>query len=201
MKKEKGQSLASYWWKVHGYTSRSSPPLWYPFFACQPTDRSSLIRHPINRDVCARFSLIETCCHDTSGEFIVIGVLNPWHCCIMYIRLVTGVNVIDSDLNFNGFVRIEHVRLQMDHYTVRISQCWNVRHVLATALEWKNWKKKRERESIVLLLNSLCFNAMSLNKHVNKLALIAMNVCRRPVPIVHGNFWAPLGVWSNFLRF
>lgn len=39
----------------------------------------------------------------------------------------------------------------MDHYTVRISQCWNVRHVLATALEWKNWKKKgregeRERE-------------------------------------------------------
>ena len=49
-------------------------------------------------------------------------------------------------------------------------------------------KKKRERESIVLLLNSLCFNAMSLNKHVNKLALIAMNVCRRPVPIVHGNF-------------
>ena len=170
MKKKKGQRLATYWWKVHGYTSRSSPPLWYPFFACQPTDRSSLIRHPINRDVCARFSLIETCCHDTSGEFIVIGVLNPWHCCIMYIRLVTGVNVIDSDLNFNGFVRIEHVRFQMDHYTVRISQCWNVRHVLATALEWKNWKKKgrereRERESTVLLLDSLCFNAMSLNKH------------------------------------
>ena len=110
MKKKKGQTLATYWWKVHGYTSRSSPPLWYPFFACQPTDRSSLIRHPIHRDVCARFSLIETCCHDTSGESIVIGVLNPWHCCIVYIRLVTGVNVIDSDLNFNGFVRIEHVR-------------------------------------------------------------------------------------------
>ena len=132
----------TYWRKVHGYTSRSSPPLWYPFFACQPTHWSSLIRHPINGDVCVRFSLIETCCHDTSGKSIVVGVLNPWHCRIVYIRLVTGVDVIDSDLNFNWFVRIEYVRLQMDHYTVRISQCWNVRHVLATMLEWKNWKKK-----------------------------------------------------------
>ena len=67
-----------------------------------------------------------------------------------------------------------------------------MRHVLATALAWKNWKKKKkkkgERESTVLLLESLCLTAMSLNKHVNKLALIAMNVSRRPVPIVHGNF-------------
>ena len=164
----------SYWWKVHRYTSRSSPPLWYPFFACQPTDRSSLIRHPINRDVCVRFSLIETCCHDTSGESIVVGVLNPWHCRIVYIRLVTGVDVIDSDLNFNWFVRIEYVRLQMDHYTVRISQCWNVRHVLATMLEWKNWKKKNKEGAPYCFLNSLCFTAMSLNKHVDKLALIAI---------------------------
>ena len=29
----------------------------------------------------------------------------------MYIRLVTGVVVIDNDLNFNGFVRIEYERL------------------------------------------------------------------------------------------
>ena len=133
----------TYWRKVHRYTSRSSPPLWYPFFACQSTHWSSLIRHPINCDVCIRFSLIETCCHDTSGESIVVGVLNPWHCRIVYIRLVTGVDVIDSDLNFNGFVRIEYERLQMDHYTMRISQCWNVRHVLATMLEWKNWKKNK----------------------------------------------------------
>ena len=164
----------TYWRKVHGYTSRSSPPLWYPFFACQPTHWSSLIRHPINRDVCVRFSLIETCCHDTSGESIVVGVLNPWHCRIVYIRLVTGVDVIDSDLNFNGFVRIEYERLQMDHYTMRISQCWNVRHVLATMLEWKNWKKKKiKREHRTVFLN-LCFTAMSLNKHVDKLTLIAI---------------------------
>ena len=52
----------------------------------------------------------------------------------------------------------------------------------------KKKKKKGERESTVLLLESLCLTAMSLNKHVNKLALIAMNVSRRPVPIVHGNF-------------
>ena len=182
-----------------------SPPLWYPFFACQPTDRGSLIRHPINRDVCVRFSLIETCCQDTSGESIVIGVLNPWHCCIVYKRLVTGVNVIDSDLNFNGFVRIEHVRLQMDHFTGEYpsvgmwGMCWRPRWHGKTGKKKK--KKKGERESTVLLLESLCLTAMSLNKHVNKLALIAMNVSRRPVPIVHGNFWAPLGVWINFLRF
>ena len=125
-----------------------SPPLWYPFFACQPTDRGSLIRHPINRDVCVRFSLIETWCHDTSGESIVIGVLNPWHCCIVYKRLVTGVNVIDSDLNFNGFVRIEHVRLQMDHFTGEYpgvgmwGMCWRPRWHGKTGKK----KKKRERE-------------------------------------------------------
>ena len=147
----------TYWRKVHRYTSRSSPPLWYPFFACQSTHWSSLIRHPINCDVCIGFSLIETCCHDTSGESIVVGVLNPWHCRIVYIRLVTGVDVIDSDLNFNGFVRIEYERLQMDHYTMRISQFWNVRHVLATMLEWKKLKKKikREHRTVFLILFAL----------------------------------------------
>ena len=55
------------------------------------------------------------------------------------------------------FVRIEYVRLRMDHYTVRISQCWNVRHVLATMLEWKNWKKKikREHRTVFLILFAL----------------------------------------------
>ena len=59
----------------------------------------------------------------------------------MDIGLVRGTNVIDSNLHFNGFVRIEHVRLETNYFAVGVPHRWNVRHVATTTLKWKSCKK------------------------------------------------------------
>ena len=56
----------------------------------------------------------------------------------MDIGFVTGINMIDSDLQFNGFVRIKHKRLETNYLTMRISQRWNMGQVKATTLERKS---------------------------------------------------------------
>ena len=59
----------------------------------------------------------------------------------MDIGPVRSTNVIDSNLHFNGFVRIENVKLETNYFAVGVTQRWNVRHVATTALKWKSCKK------------------------------------------------------------
>jgi len=61
----------------------------------------------------------------------------------MDIRAVTGIDVIDSNLHFNGFVRIENIRLKTNYFTMRVAQGWNVWHVATTALKWKPFTATR----------------------------------------------------------
>ena len=130
--------------KIHILTCRPSPPLRYARLSANTTHRSSLVTQPVNCYVSSGFTLIKTCRHHTSSKLVVIYVFDPRHRGIMDIWLVSCINVIDSNLHFNGFVRIEHVRLERNHFTVRVPQRWNVWHMVATALEWKTCQKKNK---------------------------------------------------------
>ena len=132
---------STYRWKIDRFTGGSSPPLWYPHFPGNTTHWSPLVRHPINCHVRFWFPLIVPCRHHTRSESIIIDIFDPGHCGIMNIWLVTGADMIDSNLNFKCFVRIKHIRLEANDFTMRISQWRNVWHVTATSLERKSFKK------------------------------------------------------------
>ena len=108
--------------KIHSLTSRSSPPLRYAHLSTEATNWSPLITHPVNCHVSTRFAFVETGCHHTGSKLMVIYVFNPRNCSIMDKGLVAGVNVIDSNLHFNGFVRVENVRLETDYFTMGVPQ-------------------------------------------------------------------------------
>lgn len=131
-------TIITYRWKIHSLTSRSSPPLWHAHLPGNATHRCTLICHPINCHVSIWLSLIVACCHHTRSESFVIHILNPRHCGVVYIWFVSGIDMIDSDLHFNGFVRIEHIRLESYCFTVWVPQWWNMRHVTTSSLERKS---------------------------------------------------------------
>ena len=137
----KRNEQTTYQGKINSLTSRPSPPLWYAHLSTDTTNWSSLVTHPVNGYVSTRFAFVETGCHHTSSELMVIYVFNPRNWGIMDKGLVTGVNMIDSNLHFNGFVRIKHVRLETDYFTMGVPQWWNVWHVTTTALKWKSCYK------------------------------------------------------------
>ncbi len=134
----------AYWWKIHSFTSRPSPPLWYPYIASNTTHRSPLVRHPINCHVSMWLSLVKACRHHTRSKLFVTDIFNPRHGGFMHIWLVTGIDMIDGDLHFNGFVGIEHVRLETDCFAMRVPQWWNMWHMTATSLEWKSLNQNRK---------------------------------------------------------
>lgn len=53
----------------------------------------------------------------------------------MDMRFVTGIDMIDSDLHLNGFVRVKQKRFQTNGLIVRVAQGWNMGHVEATTLK------------------------------------------------------------------
>ena len=77
----------------------------------------------------------------------------------MDILLVAGVNVIDSDLNFQCFVGIEDIRLEANCIRMIISQGGNMWHLNATYLERKSLKEII-REDIKIRRNDFIYPAV-----------------------------------------
>ena len=125
-------------WKMYSLTSRASPPLRYTHFAADTTHWSSLVRYPIYCHVSCRLPLVKSCRHHARSELMIINIFNPRHGCIVDVRLVVGIDVIDSYLHWNGFVWIEHVGSETNHFTVRVSQRRNMRHMTAATLKWES---------------------------------------------------------------
>ena len=130
--------------KIHSLTSRTSPPLRYAHLSSNPTHRSSLVTYPVYCHVSTGFALVKTCRHHARSESTVIDIFNPRHSGIMDMRHVTCVHVIDSNLDFNGFVRIENERFKRNYFAVGVPQGWDMWHVATPSLEWKPWKTNKD---------------------------------------------------------
>ena len=120
--------------KIDSLAGRPSPPLWNALYSRYPTHGSALVSQPVYRHVRIRHSLVKSCCHYARGKFIGIDILNPRYRGIMDVRLITGIQMIDSYLSFNGFVRIEYKGLQTNNLTKWIPQGGNVRHAATATL-------------------------------------------------------------------
>ena len=64
-------------------------------------------------------------------------IFNPRHSSIVDICHVTGIDVVDSYLYLDRFVRIEYKCSKTNSFTMRVSQRWYVRYMKSTALKWK----------------------------------------------------------------
>ena len=107
--------------KIHCLACRSSPPLWHAYLSSDPTHWGSLISYPVYGHISTWLALIETSRHYTRSELLVGHIFNPWHSSIVDIGLVTGIDVIDSNLHLDGFVGVEHKRSETNNLTVRVS--------------------------------------------------------------------------------
>ena len=107
--------------KIHCLACCSSPPLWYAHLSSDPTHWGSLISYPVYGHISTWLALIETSRHYTRSELLVGHIFNPWHSSIVDIGLVTGIDVIDSNLHLDGFVGVEHKWSETNNLTVRVS--------------------------------------------------------------------------------
>ena len=115
------QKKNAYRGKIHCLACRSSPPLWHAHLSSDPTHWGSLISYPVYGHISTWLALIETSRHYTRSELLVGHIFNPWHSSIVDIGLVTGIDVIDSNLHLDGFVGVEHKWSETNNLTVRVS--------------------------------------------------------------------------------
>ena len=70
---------------------------------------------------------------------------------------IPGIDVIDSYLHLNGFVRIEHKWSETNYLTMRVSEGWYVRHVAPIALKWESCQVKQKAKWLCFSLNYLIY--------------------------------------------
>ena len=71
---------------------------------------------------------------------------------------ITGIDVIDSYLHLNGFVRIEHKWSETNYFTMRVSEGWYVRHVTPVTLKWESCQVKQTAKWLCFSLNYLIYD-------------------------------------------
>ena len=71
---------------------------------------------------------------------------------------ITGIDVIDSYLHLNGFVRIEHKWSETNYFTMRVSEGWYVRYVTPVTLKWESCQVKQTAKWLCFSLNYLIYD-------------------------------------------
>ena len=143
--------------KIHCLACCSSPPLWHAHLSRDPTHWGSLISHPVYGHISTWRALVIPCRHHARSELFVGHIFNPRHSSIMDIIHITGIDVIDSYLHLNGFVRIEHKWSETNYFTMRVSKGWYVRHVTPVTLKWEPCQVKLTAKWSCFSLNHMIY--------------------------------------------
>ena len=93
-----------------------------------------------------RPALVETSRHHARSELFVGHIFNPRHSSIVDVIRVPCIDVIDSYLHLNGFIRVEHKWSETNYFTVRVSQGRYMRHVTPVTLKWEPCKVEQKRK-------------------------------------------------------
>ena len=132
--------------KTHCLACCSSPPLWHAYLSTDPTFWGSLISYPVYGHISTGPALVETSRHHARSELFVGHIFNPRHSSIVDVIHVPCIDVIDSYLHLNGFIRVEHKWSETNYFTVRVSQGRYMRHVTPVTLKWEPCKVVQKRK-------------------------------------------------------
>ena len=157
MYKGKLKSKKDYRRKIHSLACCPSPPLWHARLSSDPTHWGSLISYPVYGHIRTWLALVIPCRHHARSELFVGHIFNPRHSGVMDIVHVTGIDMIDSYLHLNGFVRIEHKWSETNYLTMRVSEGWYVRHMTPITLKWESYKVKQKAIWLCFSLNYLIY--------------------------------------------
>ena len=153
----KFKSKKAYRRKIYCLACCPSPPLWHAHLSSDPTHWGSLISYPVYGHISSWLTLVIPCRHHACSESFVGHIFNPRHSGVMDIVHITGIDVINSYLHLNGFVRIEHKWSETNYFTMRVSKGWYVRHVTPVTLKWESCQVKQTAKWLCFSLNYLIY--------------------------------------------
>ena len=157
MYNRKSKSKKAYRRKIHSLACCPSPPLWHAQLSSDPTHWGSLISYPVYGHISTWLALVIPCRHHARSELFVGHIFNPRHGGVMDIVHITGIDVIDSYLHLNGFVRIEHKWSETNYLTMRVSEGWYVRHVTPVTLKWESCQVEQTAKWLCFSLSYLIY--------------------------------------------